>query len=394
MHRSPKTVCAVIAIALTMAATAYAGVPAAGHVYVVLLENNSYTQALGGSNMPWLKGLGTQYTVATNFYANTHPSIGNYFMLTTGRIITNSDGYSQTVTNDNLARHFLSAGVTWKVYAESLPYAGYVGGDKYPYIKHHNPFAYFSDVRNSSTQKLNIVPFTHFANDLVNNATPGYSFIIPNNRHNGHDCPTSSSCTSSQKLRAADDWLRANIAPLLSKPDFARDGVLVVIFDESNASDTANGGGHVAAVIAGPKVKRGYKLSNFYQHQNLLRMAGEALGLTSFPGVAAGASDMSSAFATSGTSSCAVNTADHTVTICSPTSGATYDSPMHVIARATATAGVGAMAIYLDGLKVYGQSGNGVDTYVSTAPGTHRVTVQAWDKQGVAFKSTIYAGVK
>jgi phosphatidylinositol-3-phosphatase len=395
MHRSPTILCsALIVVALTLAATAQAGVPGAKNVYVVLLENNSYSQALGGSNMPWLKSLGAQYTVATNYYANTHPSIGNYFMLTAGQIITNNDGYTGTVSSDNLARRFLSAGLTWKAYAESLPYAGYIGGDKYPYIKHHNPFAYFSDVRNSSTQKMNIVPFAQFAKDLANNATAEYSFIIPNNQHNAHDCPAgTASCSSGQKLRAADDWLKANIGPLLSKPDFERDGLLVVVFDESNSSDNAHGGGRVAAVIAGPKVKRGYQLSNFYQHQNLLRMMAEALGLSRFPGAAAGASNMSSAFGTSGPSSCAINNADHTVTICAPTSGATYDSPLHVIARTTSSTGVGAMAIYLDGVKVHSQAGNSLDTYVSATSGTHRLTVQAWDKQGMVFKSTIYAGV-
>lgn len=393
MRRSPTIFCLAFVVMLTFAATAQAGVPGAGHVYVVLLENHSYSQALGGSNMPWLKGLATQYTVATNYYANTQPSIGNYFMLTTGRIITNNDSYSQTVTADNLVRHFLSAAITWKAYAESLPYAGYVGGDNYPYIKHHNPFAYFSDVRNSSTQKMNIVPFTRFATDLANNATPDYSFIIPSNRHNAHDCPSGSSCSDGQKLRAADDWLRANIGPLLSKPHFERDGLLVVVFDESNSGDKAHGGGHVATVIVGPKVKRGYKLSNFYQHQNVLRMTAEALGLSNFPGAAAAASDMSSAFGSSGPGSCAVNTTDHTVTICTPTSGATYDSPLHVAARATSSTGLGAMAIYLDGLKVYSRSGSSIDTYISAARGTHRLTVQAWDKQGMVFKSTIYTGV-
>ena len=393
MRRSPKVLCAAILLCtLAFIATANAAVPRAGHVYIVLLENNSYSQALGGSSMPWLKNLGTQYTLATNYYANTHPSIGNYFMLTTGRIITNSDGYSQTVTADNLVRRFLSAGVTWKAYAQSLPYAGYVDGDRYPYIKHHNPFAYFSDVRNSS-QKMNIVPFTQFAQDLSNGATPEFSFIIPNNQNNAHDCPKGmSSCSTSQKLRAADDWLKANIGPLLSRSQFQQDGLLAVVFDESNSSDKAYGGGHVAMVLAGPKVRRGYKLSNFYQHQNLLRMLSEALGLTSFLGAAAGASNLSSVFGSD--PSCVANTTDHSVTICAPTAGATYASPVHVIASATSSTGVKTMAVYLDGVKAHTVSGsNNVDTYVSATRGSHRLTVQAWDAQGVTFKSTIYINV-
>jgi phosphatidylinositol-3-phosphatase len=360
-------------------------------VYVVLLENKSYSQVMGSSSMPYLKGLASQYALATNFYANTHPSIGNYFMLTTGKIITNSDGYTGTVSSDNLVRHFLSAGKTWKVYAESLPYAGYIGGDRYPYIKHHNPFAYFSDVRNSSAEKMNIVPFTQFAGDLANRRTPDYSFIVPNNRHNAHDCPSGmSSCTTSQKLRAADDWLKANIARLFSDNSFQQDGLLVVVFDESTSADKAYGGGHIVMVAAGPKVKRGYKATGFYQHEDLLRMLGEAVGLESFPGAGASASNMNSLFGTSGSSSCVLNTADHTVTICTPASGSTYNSPVHVLAQAVSSTGAKTMAIYLDGTRAYSTSGNKVDTYISAAPGTHRLTVQVWDNNSFVFKSTIY----
>ena len=37
--------------------------------------------------MPYLNGLINDYSVAQGYFANTHPSIGNYFMLTTGQII-------------------------------------------------------------------------------------------------------------------------------------------------------------------------------------------------------------------------------------------------------------------------------------------------------------------
>ena len=60
-------------------------------------------------------------------FANTHPSIGNYFMLTTGQVLTNDDN-STTVWNvDNFARHMLSSGVSFRIYAEGIP-NGYVGG--------------------------------------------------------------------------------------------------------------------------------------------------------------------------------------------------------------------------------------------------------------------------
>src|SRR5438034_1468057 len=54
------------------------------HVVVVVEENHSYSQVIGNSAMPYLNGLASQYGLATQYFADVHPSIGNYLMLTTG----------------------------------------------------------------------------------------------------------------------------------------------------------------------------------------------------------------------------------------------------------------------------------------------------------------------
>jgi len=267
------------------------------HVAIVLEENTAYSDVIGSSAMPYLNALAAQYALATNYYANTHPSIGNYFMLTTGQIITNNDAFTGTVSADNIVRRLLSAGLTWKAYAESLPSAGYVGGDRSPYIKHHNPFAYISDVRNSSVQKLNIVPFSQFTVDLANNQRPNYSFIIPNNRHNAHDCPAGgSNCPTAQKLRAADDWLQANISPLITNAGFQQDGLLVIVFDESKQSDSVHGGGKIAMVLISSEAKPGYQSATFLQHQSVLKLMETSLGLNPLLGAAQSAPDMTDFF--------------------------------------------------------------------------------------------------
>ena len=264
------------------------------HVYLVVLENQSYSSIIGNKSMPWLNGLASRYAYATAYYANTHPSIGNYFELTTGKIITNNDGYSNTVNGDNIVRHLLSAGKTWKEYTEGLPRSGYTGGDTGEYTEHHNPLSYFSDVRNSSNEIINLVPFSQFATDLRNGSLPNYSFIVPDNDNNGHDCPdTIPTCTDSQRLAQVDTWLKTNIGSLVGSSGFntPHGGLLVIVFDES-AGDSTHGGGRVAWVVAGPDVKKAYVSTMLYQHQSTLRFLSEAVGLTSFPGAAATAPDM------------------------------------------------------------------------------------------------------
>ena len=269
--------------------TTTTGVPVFGHVFLLMEENHSYSSVIGpssSSSMPYLNSLAAQYGLATHYFANTHPSLGNYFELTTGQIITNDDSFSGTVSADNVVRHLLTAGKSWKSYAENLPAVGYTGGDVYPYVKHHNPFTYFTDVVNSQNQLSNLVPFTEFAADLRNNQLPQYSFIIPNLQDDGHD----------GTLGQADNWLKANIAPLIASPSFQRDGLLIILFDESYSNDTQYGGGQVAALVISPLAKKGYKSTTLYQHQSVCRLLMQGLGLTSFPGGCENAAQMSEFF--------------------------------------------------------------------------------------------------
>ncbi|MFL6213183.1 MAG: IPT/TIG domain-containing protein [Blastocatellia bacterium] len=270
--------------------------PRFGHVFLVVEENHSYANVIGSSAMPYLNSLAARYGLATNYYANAHPSIGNYFMLTTGQIVTNDDSFGGTVSVDNLVRQMIAAGRTWKSYAESLPSVGWTGGDSYPYAKRHNPFAYLTDVLNSTAQTNNMVPLSQFAGDLTNNRLPNFSYILPNQLNNGHDCPNGSTCTDADKLAATDNWLNANIAPLLSSAVFQQDGLLIILWDESVDTDTANGGGHIAALVISPRAKPGYRSTTFYQHQNALRAVAEAMGLTTFPGASASAQSMAEFF--------------------------------------------------------------------------------------------------
>jgi len=255
-------------------------------VFVVVEENTNYATVIGNSSMPYLNGLAQQYGLATQYYADTHPSIGNYFMLTVGNVVTNNDSYSgPLVTQDNVVRELLRAGKTWKSYAESIPRVGYTGPDVGQYARRHNTLALVSDVASDSTQVKRLVPFSQFATDLTNNTLPNYAFIVPNLCNDAHDCA----------LSTADSWLKTNIDPLIKSAQFQRDGLLIIVFDES-ASDNTSGGGRVTWVVVSATAKRGYRSTTHYQHESTLRLSLRALGVTTFPNQAAGAPDMSEFF--------------------------------------------------------------------------------------------------
>ena len=151
--------------------TPVSAVPVVAHVVLVVLENHSLPQVIGSPFMPFLNSLASQNSLATNYFANVHNSIGNYFMLTAGRLESTDDNFAGTINDDNIVRELTAAGKSWKAYMESLPSQGYTGNDVLPYVKHHDPFTYFTDVLDSSSQWNQVVPFSQLSTDMAAGTT-------------------------------------------------------------------------------------------------------------------------------------------------------------------------------------------------------------------------------
>jgi acid phosphatase len=262
----------------------------ATHVVLIVLENANYADVVGSSNAPYLNSLIAQGALATNYYANTHPSIGNYFMMTSGAMVSTDDAYSGTVSPPELASVLTAAGKSWKVYAEGIPNAGYTGGDTGSYLRRHDPFAYFTDVEGTSAAD-NIVLFSQLAKDAAG-SLPDFAMVVGNMYDVGHTCaPTVTTCTTAVRLSQADTWLKSTIPQILSNSGFSSSGLLAITFDESE-SDNTHGGGQVATVLVGTNVKPSYQVQGVFQHQSLLRLMIQGQGLTSLPGAAASAPSM------------------------------------------------------------------------------------------------------
>jgi phosphatidylinositol-3-phosphatase len=263
-------------------------IPAVDHVFLVMEENHGFSQVISSAAMPYFNSLAAQHALATQYFANTHPSIGNYFMLTTGQLLTNDDSSTMVWDVDNLARRMLAANIPFRIYAEGIT-RGYVGGNTGHYLVRHNPFARLSDIANDpAIANQTIWPFTQFATDLANGALPEFSFIVPNVIDDAHDGTP----------QQADSWLQTNVvSPLSNDPAFdpGGDGLLIVEFDEAADSDKTHGGGLIAPVLWGPAAKVGYTQTSttLYQHQSMLRTVMELLGLPNPPAKAADAPSMS-----------------------------------------------------------------------------------------------------
>lgn len=296
-----------------------APIPSFDHVFVVVEENESYANVIGNTaDMPYLNMLASRYGVATNYFANAHPSINNYFFLTAGRTGTYgpwtrklSDEFPFSVGGDNVASILSAKGRSWKSYDESIPGVGYVGDDRLPYVKRHNPFAYFSTVRGSASQRRNIVPFEQLTRDLQANTLPDYAFIVPNLYNDGHhdrETKRPAACGDHRALRAMDTWLRDKVGPLVESATFQSGGLLIIVFDEAcEYGPTADwrfdpkkpeirGGGQVAAIIVSGRTPPGTKSDKLYHHESVLRLSLRALGVDQLPGEAENSPDMNGFF--------------------------------------------------------------------------------------------------
>jgi hypothetical protein len=128
------------------------------HVVIVVFENQNFSDVIGSSAMPYINELARQNAFATQFYANVHPSIGNYFMMTTGQVVSSDDNFPGTFAGDDVIQALTAAGKTWKVYAESLPMVGYIGGDQ---ILTSNTTILFPISMMSETAPLNATTSCH-----------------------------------------------------------------------------------------------------------------------------------------------------------------------------------------------------------------------------------------
>ncbi|MEO8744355.1 MAG: alkaline phosphatase family protein [Candidatus Dormiibacterota bacterium] len=235
------------------------------HVFVIVMENRSYTQAIA---TPYVAQLAAQYGVATDYHGVSHPSLPNYLALTSGTTWGIADDGYHPLPAGGLGTQLTNAGIDWRAYMEGMTRGCF--NSPYPYALKHNPFAYYG-----SACPAQIVPFGQFAADLSGN-TPHFAWITPDLCHDGHDCSNS----------VAGAWLSQTVATILASSAWQDNGVLFITWDEGD--DSANS---VLTLVVhqDPLI---HESSRPYNHYSLLATIEDELGVARL-GQAAQASPMS-----------------------------------------------------------------------------------------------------
>ena len=222
------------------------------HIFVIVMENRSYSQAIASS---YVSKLAAEYAIATDYHGVSHPSLPNYLALTSGSTWGIADDGFHALPAGGLGAQLTSAGIEWRAYMEGMSNGCF--HSPYPYALKHNPFAYYGGACPSQ-----VVPFTQFASDMTG-AVPQFVWITPNMCHDGHDCSSS----------VADTWLSQTVPTILKSNAWKDGGMLVITWDEGE--DSANS---VLTLIVRPDPVT-HTSAKPYDHYSLLATIEDELGV-------------------------------------------------------------------------------------------------------------------
>lgn len=323
-------------------ASATHAMPPVRHVFIIMLENESYQVTFGPQSIaPYLAHeLPKQGAMLPHYYGVGHYSLDNYIAMISGQApnpatqgdcatytefvatAKKPDAYGQLPGTgcvypksvSTLANQVTHAGFSWKAYMEDMgadpsrepATCGHVAigapditehaTPKDQYAAKHNPFVYFHSIIDDAKYcGSHVVNLDRLTSDLSHiKTTPNFSYITPNLCHDGHDAP----CKNGEPggLISADAFLRTWVPRIVNSPAFKKDGLLVITFDEGTDGSACchekglpggpqpggkigPGGGQIGAVLLSPFIAPGTTSNVDYNHYSLLRSLEDIFGL-------------------------------------------------------------------------------------------------------------------
>ncbi|MEO8945243.1 MAG: alkaline phosphatase family protein [Gemmatimonadaceae bacterium] len=320
--------------------TVLAKLPPIKHVFLIVLENESFETTFGKDT----KALYLADTLRraggflTQYYGTGHSSLDNYISMISGIApapATQADcgRYDEFVETGiapdgqpigsgcvypahvpTIAKQLTDGHLTWKAYMEGM---GNDAGREpatcaHPeigsrdqtsrstptdrYATKHNPFMYFHSVIDLPSCDENVIPLSRFEADLASaSTTANYNFITPDLCHDGHNTP----CKNGEPggLVSADSFLAHWVPIIMKSPAYRNAGLIIITFDEAASIDASAccnepsgpntkmpgahgpGGGRIGAVLLSPFIRPGTVSRVPYNHYSMLRSVENLFGL-------------------------------------------------------------------------------------------------------------------
>ncbi|MFL5844432.1 MAG: alkaline phosphatase family protein [Solirubrobacteraceae bacterium] len=241
-------------------------------VAIVVLENRSPAAVL---ERGWLARAARRGGRAANAYGETHPSLGNYLAMLSGRTqgVSDDDVGHGPFAAPTVVRQLVRRKVAWRAYFNAMPSPcfGRAGDTDVTgrYARRHNPFLFFTDVtRHPALCRSHVVPGDRLAADL-GRGLPRFVWITPDLCQDMHDC----------SVARGQRWMARTLPPVIRA--LGPRGVLFVTADEG--TDDAHGGGSIPLVALGGGVRPGSVVRRAVDHRALLATVEDLLGLGRLP---------------------------------------------------------------------------------------------------------------
>ncbi len=326
------------------------------HIFYIMMENHSTSEIFGNTaDAPYINWLASQYATATNYYGVTHPSSPNYLAAISGDFqhiwddcaagptvtcapqefgptsgytngqewltpaeITRATNTVHWFSDRTIVDQLESHGLTWKAYMQSMPYTGYTGAT-YPnpvvngqvvpvslYVQKHNPFMYFSDIRNNPERMEKIVPLEQLNDDLASNNVPNFVWVSPdtcNDMHgisssgakliNNLNCAYPASGLDHKIIKLGDTFLKNYVSLIMNSRVWKTTKSAIVIAWDENDYSSANGcchsptgvngvvlgGSNAPALVLTSRDPKHFAINTAYNHYSLLATIEKLWGL-------------------------------------------------------------------------------------------------------------------
>ena len=313
-----------------------------GDVFVILMENHNWTQPSsapagtppqiqGNPSAPYINNTLTQIGAFANNYESTgvHPSEPNYIWLEAGSNLGVTDDNDPTDPANrfnvpSFTQQLDNAGISWKSYQEDIdldsngrllprrqwtvPLSSTSGtrsdGTQWNYAPKHNPDVFFdynigATAANGFTPNPNDrfgiahnQPLQQFYKDLLTGKVGRFNYITPDQYNDMHSLRNG----STDLIAQGDNWLAQNIPIIMASKEYKNNGVIMVVWDETEGGDTSDF--TIPFFLISPLAKAGYSNNDLYSHSSTLKTLEEIEGVGPFLGGAGnpGVNDLSNLF--------------------------------------------------------------------------------------------------
>jgi hypothetical protein len=316
------------------------------HIFYVMMENHSTDEIVGNvADAPFINQLASKYGVATNYYGVTHPSLPNYLAAIAGTTegifddckagadvtcapeefvpdsgdatatasLTDPETTTASTTahwfdGRNLVDQLEARHLSWKAYMQSIPSTGstveyapvdVVAGVETPrklYAQKHDPFMYFSDIRNNPRRMKQIVGFDGFADDLAHDRLANFVWISPDQCRDMHgvsaanaaavgipDCAFPDSGLDHKVIALGDAFLQDTVGKIMHSRAWRQKSAIVLVWDEDDYAGYAGccsapvgkdgvvlGGANAPAIVLTSREARAQQVNVAFNHYSLL----------------------------------------------------------------------------------------------------------------------------